>query len=254
MPLPTDPQSTTASLQFCVLLEKLIGVHTDAAEKFSAGLMSKHKGLSGVRDVEVRRLLDRFACPIPFHAVRTRFLGNIASPVMAASPLDQVRALWGGELPEFDSVDAVNELVGALVMGLWNRLTLHQDRKHPFRVIRFEVPETREGLQHLARVRREEVDGFVEGLFGAAESIDLPEKAHRALNILSDLRAILEGVRSVASDENKPATAADLAGTLRHLRELSRIVEDEMHAVMLSCTRARRNMIPGVRSVKPTLH
>ena len=103
-------------------------------------------------------------------------------------------------------------------------------------------------------MRREEVDGFVEGLFGAAESIDLPEKAHRALNILSDLRAILEGVRSVASDENKPATAADLAGTLRHLRELSRIVEDEMHAVLLSCTRARRNMIPGVQSVKPTLH
>jgi len=28
---------------------------------------------------------------------------------MSASPLDAVKALWGGELPEFDSLDAVNE-------------------------------------------------------------------------------------------------------------------------------------------------
>jgi len=60
---------------------------------------------------------------VPFHAVRTRFLGDIASPVMSASPLDAVKALWGGEFPEFDSLDAVNELLRILVMGLWNRLS-----------------------------------------------------------------------------------------------------------------------------------
>jgi hypothetical protein len=63
-------------------------------------------------------LLDRYRCPVPFHAVRTRFLGDIASPVMSASPLDAVKALWGGELPEFDSLDAVNELLRILIMGL----------------------------------------------------------------------------------------------------------------------------------------
>jgi hypothetical protein len=41
---------------------------------------------------------------------------------MSASPLDAVKALWGGELPEFDSLDAVNELLRILIMGLWNRL------------------------------------------------------------------------------------------------------------------------------------
>ena len=38
-----------------------------------------------------------------------------------------------------------NELIGALVMGLWNRLTRHQERAVPFRLIRLEVPATREG-------------------------------------------------------------------------------------------------------------
>ena len=85
--------------------------------------------VKAVSDVEVRVLLDRFRCPVPFHAVRTWFLGDIASPVMSASPLDAVKALWGGELPEFDSLDAVNELLRILVMGLWNRLSRHQERK-----------------------------------------------------------------------------------------------------------------------------
>jgi hypothetical protein len=216
--------------------------------------MVKQKLPHGVSDAEIRRLLDRFACPIPFHEVRTRFLGNIASPLMTASPLDQVQALWGGELPEFDSIDAANELIGALVMGLWNALTVHQDRKHPFRLTRFEVAETRDGLEHFARVRREEIDGFVEGVFGAAESIDLPEKAHHALNQLLELRAMLEGARRLASDESQPATASQVAVTLRHLRQLTRIAEDEMQAVILSCKRARRNMVAGRASVKPTLH
>ena len=54
---------------------------------------------SAVDDGEVRAVLNHYRCPVPFHAVRTRFLGDIASPVMLASPLNAVKALWGGELP-----------------------------------------------------------------------------------------------------------------------------------------------------------
>ncbi|HEV7265755.1 MAG TPA: hypothetical protein VGN83_12660 [Falsiroseomonas sp.] len=67
-------------------------------------------------------MLDRYKCPVPSHAVRTRFLGNIASPSMAASPMDTVKGLWGGELPVFDHADEIQTLFGALLMGLWNRL------------------------------------------------------------------------------------------------------------------------------------
>ncbi len=70
--------------------------------------------ITGPSDEQVRALLERYRCPVPFHEVRTRFLGNIASPVVAASPLETVKGLWGGELPEFDDLDAVSELMGAL--------------------------------------------------------------------------------------------------------------------------------------------
>jgi hypothetical protein len=95
-------------------------------------------------DDEVRALLARYQCPVPFHAVRTRFLGNIATPAMQSSPMDTVAALWCGEMPVFESLDATNELIGALVMGLWNRLTRHQERSAPFRLTRIEAPVTRE--------------------------------------------------------------------------------------------------------------
>ena len=79
-------------------------------------------------DEEVRVLLEHYRCPVPFHEVRTRFLGNIATPAVGVSPIKIVEDLWGGELPEFNSIDAANELIGALIMGLWNRLTRHQER------------------------------------------------------------------------------------------------------------------------------
>ena len=98
--------------------------------------MPTHASPPSATDEQVRALLERYKCPVPFHEVRTRFLGNIASPIVSASPIKVVQDLWGGELPTFDAIDEANEFIGALVMGLWNRLTRHQDRSSPFRLVR----------------------------------------------------------------------------------------------------------------------
>ena len=216
--------------------------------------VAKPKPPPTATDDEVRVLLRRYHCPVPFHAVRTRFLGNIATPAMQAAPMETVSALWGGELPAFDTLDAANELIGALVMGLWNRLSRHQERSAPFRLTRVDVAVTREGLAELALMRQEELDGFIEGLFGAHESLDFPERAHKALGVLAEIRAMLEGVREVASNPSKPATPADIAATLGHLREFTRIAEHEMHELVLSCTRARRQILQMMPPTKPVLH
>lgn len=207
-----------------------------------------------VSDDEVRAHLDRYRCFVPFHAVRTRFLGNIASPIMSASPLDTVKALWGGELPEFDSLDAINELLRILIMGLWNQLARHQERNAPFRLMRIAIPETREGLAHIALIRRDELDNFVEGLFGAEESLELPERAHRAIETLSELRAIFDGLHELASNPAKPVTAKDIAEARRNVRELTNVGEREIHEVVLSCTRARRQFLEVAPTPKPNLH
>lgn len=210
--------------------------------------------MAGASDAEVIALLERYRCPTPFHEIRTRFLGNIASPVMSASPLETVKQLWGGELPEFDSVDAVNELLGALVAGLWNRLTAHQRGRNPFRLLRFEVAQTREGLKHLALVRRQELDGFVEGLFGPEEHINLPERAHKALGVLAEIRAMLVGVINLLDDSSKTAEPDDLKGLVRNIQEITIIVETELNKAIYSCVRARRQLLEQIPATKPTLH
>jgi hypothetical protein len=216
--------------------------------------MAKRAAPSAVSDDQVRALLERYHCPVPFHAVRTKFLGTIASPDLQVSPIKTVEALWGGELPAFDNLDAANELIGALIMGVWNRLTRHQERSAPFRLIRIEVPTTRQGLQKLASVRQEELDGFVTGLFGDRESLDLPEQAHEAVGILAEIRAMAAATEEVAKDASKPAEPADITGAIGHFREMTRIAELEMHAAVLSCTRARRQMLRTLAVTRPVFH
>ena len=48
--------------------------------------------------------------------------------------------------------------------------------------------------------------------------------------------------------------ANDIKGTLRQMRELTRIAEHEMHEVILSCKRARRDMLVSQPVRKPSLH
>jgi hypothetical protein len=120
--------------------------------------------------------------------------------------------------------------------------------------MRIEIPEPREGLAHIALIRREELDGFVDGLFGKEQSLELPERAHRALNALSELRAIFDGLYELAGNPTKPVTVDDIAQTRRNIRELTKVGEREIHEAVLSCTRARRQFLSSVPTAKATRH
>ena len=214
--------------------------------------MAKLKPPPGATDAQVQALLARYRCPLPFHAVRTRFLGTIASPDPQASPITAIKSIWGGDLPTFDNVAAANEVFGALGMGLWNRLTRHQKRLASFHLTRMEVSATREGLIRLALLREQELRNFRDGVFGDNDSPDLPERAHKAFGVLSEIRGIIQGVRELLEDPARPITPTDGTDMLQRFRELTKIAEIEIHEAVMSCTRARRNMLrerPGPGSV-----
>ena len=108
----------------------------------------------------IRALLEKHDCPVAFHEVRTRFLGNIATPELSVSPLRIVEGLWGGELPPFDTIDEANTLIEALVNGLWNDLTRHQKRSQPFRLIRVPMEPTAANLGRYGLLRLENWTGL----------------------------------------------------------------------------------------------
>lgn len=202
----------------------------------------------------IRVLLDKHGSPTPFHEVRALFLGNIATPDLTASPMRIVEGLWGGKLPVFDSMDEANELIGVLVQGLWNDLTKHQKRSQPFRLTRLNLDPTPKNLAYFAQVRRQELEGFIEGLFNGQDRIDLPERAHQALGHLGELRAMMAGIEDLVARDIEAESRTDLEVTFKNVRELTRIMETEIHEAVLSCTRARRQMLQGVPTENPTVH
>lgn len=190
-------------------------------------------------DTEVQALLKRLDCPTPFHEVRTIFMGSIASPNMSVAPMQTLAMLWGGELPEFASQDDLQEVAQVLIQGLWNRLADHQNSRSPFRLLRTEVPVTREGMLSLADSRCEELAGFMDGLFGGEAAIHLPQKAHDAVTRLGELYFMHEAVGALLADESKPAPVSELKPLLRNLHQMAIIADDLINKTIQSCKRAR---------------
>ena len=157
-------------------------------------------------------------------------------------------------MPEFDNLEAVNELFETM-MSLWNELARHQSGTKPVRLARMAVTPDPDELRHLCQIRTEELEGFIDGLFGAEEAIDLPERANEALSHLADINAMLHGILDLMAREPAPsASGEDIAKTLKRVVAISRIAEKELHAAVLSCTRARQQAISSISVNKQTIH
>ena len=144
-------------------------------------------------------------------------------------------------MPVFESIEALNKLLEMFIMGLWNDLTKHQSRGAPCRLCRAAVAETREGLAHIdGKVRGEEIDGFIVGLFDGRNNLRLTERAAQGIDAITEMRGLLYCVVVTASNIEVLASPKDIAATLKNLREVTRIAEREIHEIVLACTRARR--------------
>lgn len=194
---------------------------------------------SRVSDAEIQALLQRLECPTAFYQVRAIFMGAIASPSMSVSPMETLAQVWGGELPEFATQLDLEEVGRVLLQGQWNRLTDHQNSRNPFRLLRTEVQATRAGLLKLAGMRVGEIGGFLDGLFGSAAAIHLPQKAHEAVVKLGELYFMHDAVCDMLSDESKLAPDGELKVLLRNLQQMAIIADELINKTIQSCKRAR---------------
>lgn len=212
------------------------------------------KTMKPPNEMAIRALLARHACPMGYHEVRTRLLGAIASPDPDVKPMTVIASLWGGELPKFDSINDANKLLSALVMGLWNELSVHQDPKVPFRAVHVPMEPTAANLGNFGRVRGQEAQGFVEGLFNGAQELSLPERAHEAVKHLGDIRSMMFGVVDlIERTAGEPEDRKQIKDTIENLRAMTEIIETEIQAAILSCVRARKGL-PGLTAPQPTRH
>ena len=92
-----------------------------------------------------------------------------------------------------------------------------------------------------------ELDGFVTGLYGEEEVLYLPERAHDAMENLGSIHSFLSGYSQFPNEGDSAKTGANLV-------ELTQAAEQEINALILSCTASRRESLDQESVPKPTLH
>lgn len=113
------------------------------------------------------------------------------------------------------------------------RSIVHQDEDHPYRLMTIPARTTRESLACLAETRAEELEGFLTGVFGEQERLEVPEPLGESLDTLMELDGIFSGMQALLEDPEKPASTKDLEGLRKQFTELTAIAEQEIHAIVV---------------------
>ncbi len=191
---------------------------------------------------KIRSLLEAFSCPTPYHAVRARFMGIIASPVLSASPIRTIEDFWPGGMPVFESTEEANTLFQPL-LGLWNHLAGHQKRSKPFKLTIKLLSDDRDAMRDFLEVRTEEIDQFLEGLLGNVAELTVPEDIGAEIKLLSENYALMSA--TLAMLDRDDTTDEDASGLAQSLRELNKVAGVQINDIIMACVRYRR---------QPTVH
>ncbi len=124
-----------------------------------------------------------------------------------------------------------------------------QNARSPFRLPRTEVKPKRQALLELAQTRSQELAGFVDGLFGDDEEMDMPEKAHEALNGLAKIHSMFASTVALLEIEATPAEHRELIDLLRNFQKMTITADEEINRVIQSCKRVRAHHIENLTFV-----
>ena len=198
-------------------------------------------------DAALKRLLERYRCPAPFHVARMRFWGEIVSPSLQASPIKTIESLWPSGLPPFNNRDEANAFFQAL-MSLWNNVARFQSGSPPLKLQKVDNVDTRVSLYAAAKLRVEELlDGFMHGFTGGNRQIDVPPGVGDLLGRLEKGIELLATTRNTFAKPPGPDDAAMLAALGQVFPEVDRAVQGDLNAIAVAVTGWRMNQLRGLR-------
>lgn len=206
-------------------------------------------------DADIIALLTRHDCTLPFHIVRTRLMGAITSPQVLLSPIKTFQELWGGQWPVFKNEKEVAVLMNEL-SSFWNRLTAHQERGNPFRLLHVDVEASRESLRQFAKIRDEELDGFYDGLCSGSDEFEMSPDCISALDTLAEMHGFFADIFLLLenTDALQNTTQAEYHDLRKKLHSVTRIANDSIQKIIHLNTAERRLAISSMSNRPGTLH
>ena len=200
-------------------------------------------------DAALKRLLERYRCPLPFHVVRMRFWGEIVSPSLKASPIKTIESFWPNGLPTFNDGEEANAFFQPL-MSLWNNVARFQDGS--LKLQKVDKVDTREALHAAAKLRVEELhDGFMHGFTGGNRQIDVPPGISDLLRRVEKSIELLATARNTFAKPPGPEDAAMLAQLGGIFPEVDRAVHADLNAIAVAIRDWRKVQLRTLHD-KPT--
>jgi len=200
-------------------------------------------------DAALKRLLERYRSPAPFHVVRMRFWGEIVSPSLKASPIKTIESFWPNGLPTFNDGEEANAFFQPL-MSLWNNVARFQDGS--LKLQKIDKVDTREALHAAAKLRVEELhDGFMHGFTGGNRQIDVPPGISDLLRRVEKSIELLATARNTFAKPPGPEDAAMLAQLGGIFPEVDRAVHADLNAIAVAIRDWRKVQLRTLHD-KPT--
>jgi hypothetical protein len=198
-----------------------------------------------IGDLAFKRFLQGHECPTSFHVVRMRFLGEIASPDFAASPMKTIESFWSEGLPEFEDEGQLEPFVQTF-MGLWNRMSRHQ-KGVLVKLVKPRKLRDWDDLAAILQTRGEEIrDGFLVGFRGSREPAFMPEVVKEALSGLEEMASDFE---DTANQINGPERGQDHISFEDHrllVEERTRVIETLLTVIVKFSTKLRQASIEAM--------
>lgn len=208
-------------------------------------------------DGPLKRFLERYDCPAPFHVVRMRFWGEIVSPSFQTSPIKTIQGLWPDGLPAFGDNEEANAFFQTL-MGLWNNVARFQDGSPPLKLQKVGNIDTRDALYAAAKLRVEELhDGFMHGFTGGNQQIDVPPGVGDLLKRLEKGIELLAMTRNTFAKPPGPGDAAMLSELWDAFPEVDQAVQADLNAIAVAVKEWRKSQLDqrfGQRAIRHNLH
>ncbi len=194
--------------------------------------MASKKPGKYIGDAGVAKFLEQYKSDTPFHIVRLRVLGALASPNTDLLPVMVIASFWPEDaFPKFVTKDEA-DIFFSTFMGLWRRMEKMADASQNLLSARGKLGDL-EDAKNTLFTRVEEVDaGFIEGFWGGLDDIKMPSATAALIDGLgSEAEAYHALLEDVSQWEDYTPAMRD--ALVAEVDERDAVVEDAVKALLL---------------------
>ena len=190
------------------------------------------------RDVSVEfinDLLVQYGCPVPLHQFRTILIGFIISPIKSPPPIEIIKNIWGGKMPNFQDMDELYSFMNNVFIRYWNNLIDHRNSKLPFYFTNIKIKETDKIIAELCRIRREEIGGLLFGLMSGDENNEFSQTIQKSIAHLEEIWGYFEATYDLIQKNGIGKNQKEISNMTFLLKDMEKIAQIEINELINNC-------------------